>query len=730
MAKRVVEALPDLAATWMTERRIAAAPLRLGAAQRLLGAELDLLVYDAHSGFDPDGFGAATGAIRAGGLLLLLTPPFDIWPDRPDPQAAGLAVWPHRLDTVGHRFIRRLIRILNTAPGLLVAAQRDAPCGPPAPAMPPARRHSSMETPAGALIETQRPADAVERDLGQPATPDQAEAVVRILAVAHGRAHRPLVILAHRGRGKSAALGLAARALLRTGVSRILVSAPRRSAVDALFKHAGEHPGLHYYPPADLVADPTPADLLLVDEAAGIPAPLLAALLQRFPRIVFASTVHGYEGTGRGFEVRFRDTLAQRTPRWQQISLETPIRWASGDPLEALSFRALLLDATPADAELLAATTPVASAAPAAPDPDPSGPTLEGIDSLGRVESGKPVGPCEDVERIRRDTLVHDECLLRELFGLLVLAHYQTRPTDLRILLDGPDVRLHTVKRAGHVAATLLSSAEGPLPDPALREAIFAGERRPRGHLLPQTLSFHAGLHEATALRYRRVVRIAVHPACTRQGLARRLLEQLAQEGRAEGLDMLGTSFGATPDLIRFWDHCGFRPAQLGTHRNAASAEHALVMLRPLSQAGQALAEAAETRLEARLPVLLAGPLEGVDPFTLSALAASLRAAPRATTDGPDSLLDPDGQRELEAFANAHRGLDATLPLLSELARARVGPALRAGRMTQHDAALLIASARQLRPISALVTAFAMPGRAELLSRLRRIVAMLATEDR
>jgi tRNA(Met) cytidine acetyltransferase len=58
-----------------------------------------------------------------------------------------------------------------------------------------------------------------------------------VLALARGRAHRPLVLIAHRGRGKSAALGIAAARLARDGLRRILVTAPRSGACESLFRH-------------------------------------------------------------------------------------------------------------------------------------------------------------------------------------------------------------------------------------------------------------------------------------------------------------------------------------------------------------------------------------------------------------------------------------------------------------------------------------------------------------
>ncbi len=725
-AWRAVAALHHLTPTWLTARPLAEDAIPLQAADRLLGSNLDLLIYDAHGGFDPDGFGAATGAIRGGGVLLLLTPPLADWPNLTDRQAERIAVWPTTAESVGGRFLCRLAKLLDSSPGLFHLAQGDVG------SIWIAQRFLSNN--ARVTPESNAPARTIQTrdpDPAEPATPDQEHAIAAILAVAHGRARRPVVIRAHRGRGKSAALGLAAGRLLHERPLRILATAPRRSATDALFKHAdavlagqaracaldaetGTTPdkttppaadrsghglatgSLVFVSPADLAAETPAADLLLIDEAAGIPAPILKTLVARYPRVVFATTVHGYEGTGRGFDVRFRDTLDELTPNWREVTLETPIRWARGDPLEALTFRALLLDAAPATAEALTGADPADLRC----------------------------------ERLDRDALVQDETTLRELFGLLVLAHYQTRPMDLRMLLDGPNVRVYALQWHEHIVATLLAAEEGGFADPDLREAIFTGRRRPRGHLLPQTLSTHAGLAAAPALRYLRVIRIAVHPALARRGLGRRLLRRLARDGRAEGFDLLGASFGATPELVRFWDRCGFRPAQIGTSRNAASGEHALVVLRRLDARGRRFAAMAETRLEARLPVLLAGPLRTLDPVTVVALVAAIRKAPLSISGEPPStqcrgaLDDP----ELSGFIDGYRSLDATLPVLAELVRHRLGSCLRAGHIEDDDAALLIAAARQLRCPAELIGRFGANGRNAILTRIRRAAATLRSE--
>ena len=59
----------DSGTVWLTDRILwdgdhPPGALPLSAGTRLIGGECGLLIYDAWSGFDPDGFGAASGTLR------------------------------------------------------------------------------------------------------------------------------------------------------------------------------------------------------------------------------------------------------------------------------------------------------------------------------------------------------------------------------------------------------------------------------------------------------------------------------------------------------------------------------------------------------------------------------------------------------------------------------------------------------------------------------------------
>jgi len=466
-------------------------------AHTLLGQECDALVFDAHSGFDVNAFAAVSGTLRGGGTLFLLIPPLDAWADFPDPDYRRFVLYPYQPEDVRGRFLQRLVRLLT------------------------AGWHGGSGF---------SPTVGLKSDL-------QAVAVATIL-----QANAPVVLTADRGRGKSAALGMAASQLMAAG-KKVLLTSPSRATVATVFKHAENPPS--FFAPDDLLQTLPQGDVLLVDEAAAIPVPLLLKMLEHYPRCVFSTTLHGYEGSGRGFALRFQKELDARVAGWQAVRLHTPIRWAENDPLEHFINQALLLDAD--------------------------------------VEAGVCNTPLHPFYRqLNRDELAHNEPLLRHLFGLLITAHYQTRPSDLRQMLDAPDISIHVLEEQGMILAVALLSREGGL-DAELTAAIHAGTRRPHGHPIPQTLTFHAKIPGAATLICERVMRIAVHPDWQNHGLGAHLLEHLLGFATHSGADYVGVSYAMTPPLLRFWERAGFVLARVGFRKDTASGSRSVVQVKALS---------------------------------------------------------------------------------------------------------------------------------------------------
>lgn len=648
-------------------------------ARQVLGQETAHVVFDAFAGFNPDALGAIAGTIRAGGLLLLLTPPLQDWPEYPDPEYARITVDPYPPEQLAGRFLRRLVQRLGADTGAeVIEAHR------PLPVLPTAAR-------SAAAAPATTPNESTAR------TPDQAAAVAAIEKVAHGRPRRPVALVADRGRGKSAALGLAAARLLGGGNGRIIVTAPRRQAVAPVFDHAAEqlpdarHRGsdlvlgtasLGFMAPDQLLDDQPDADLVLVDEAAALPGPLLEQLLRTYPRIGFATTLHGYEGSGRGFAVRFERLLDRVTPHWRRLALTTPIRWAPGDPLEAFVFDALLLDAEPLSGEDIADITPTRA-------------TIEAID---------------------RDRLTGDEKTLRQLLGLLAQAHYRTTPGDLRNILDGPNYRLWLARHGSRVIGACLAADEGPLAT-ALGEAVARGERRVHGHLLPQTLAFHGGAPEATALRARRVVRIAILPRLQAQGLGSQLLRHVHDCTKAEGFDYWGTAFGATSPLIRFWAAAGMVPARLGVTREASSAQHSAVMLQGLSPPGQALATRVRRHFAAEWPLRVAEFFTDLSPDLVQTLTAA------AGPPDPPWPFSTDERALVDAFIGGGQSYENAAVAVWKATLAAL--AHGQGPDTSNERAVLIAKVMQKRSWAQAARAGGCDGQREVRAALQRALGAL-----
>ncbi|MFJ5492948.1 tRNA(Met) cytidine acetyltransferase TmcA [Pectobacterium carotovorum] len=549
----------------------------------LLGREFLHAVFDARSGLDVEALAMLSGTLQAGSWLIMLVPSWQAWPTQPDQDSLRWSEQEQPIATP--HFIQHFQRQLLADEDVVLWQQDQA-----------------------FVI---RPLAA--RSDWQPASGEPTAQQQHILHELNATESGVLVITAPRGRGKSALAGM----LTQRSLGACWISAPSRAAADILQQHARadvpfwapdallEHCRLHGAPRVDW---------LLIDEAASIPSSVLSALLPYFSRILMTTTVQGYEGTGRGFLLKFCATL----PQWRAFTLDEPLRWAVNDPLERVLDQALLFN------------EPEAFHSPQPPDrPIPSS-ALE-----SRIERAD-------------DWLTHPD-RLKCCYALLCSAHYRTSPLDLRRLMDAPGMHIASAQMAGEICGVLWLVEEGGL-SASLAHEVWAGRRRPRGNLVAQSLAAHAGLWHAPTLRARRVSRIAVASASRRQGIGRALVAEQMREAQRQALDYLSVSFGYQPELWAFWQSCGFQLVRIGSHLEASSGCYSAMAILPLSEAGHKLAEQGSRQL-AR------------DWYWLQRLITLNLALPQTE----NTELDEDDWRELAGFAFAHRPMEASFAALCRL---------------------------------------------------------------
>jgi tRNA(Met) cytidine acetyltransferase len=495
--------------------------------QTLLGTEIDALIINAWQGFNPNVLGAASGCVKTGGALLLLTPPVNAWAGYQDPDYQRMLSPTHVFSEVQGRFVQHVIDIINANEHVIYFTESDNDI---------------------VLPQIYKQNDIFSADYSE-----QQKAIDAVQQVATGHSKRPLVITSDRGRGKSSTLGIAAAQLLRARDIRIVVTAPCQQNVKTLFQQAektlnlphssnlvlkNNHSIMQFMSVDAVLQQEGDIDLLLVDEAAAIPAHILFQLLNCCKRLVFSTTVDGYEGNGRGFSVRFLPSLQQRMPQTRVLQLHAPIRYAKDDPLEYFSNAALLLKSP----EVLMKT-------------------------LGEITYA----------HLDRDKLVKQKMRLAQIFSLLINAHYKTTPDDLRILLDHPDVSIDILESQGNVLAVALSMQEGGFDSQHIN-TLVQDNRRYRGHLIPQTLAL-SGFASMLPLSTQRILRIAVVPELQNQGFGKQLLQDIQQHSTA---DFIGASFSAELSVLRFWQSLDMQAVRLGVHKEPSTGQYACVVLKPL----------------------------------------------------------------------------------------------------------------------------------------------------
>lgn len=494
-----------------------------------LGTEHTVLVHDARERLDPGLLAAEAGTVPAGGALVLLTP--------------ALAGWAEASPC--RRFVARLVRQL-----------RAFLCEEPAIICRTALRQKD-------LIELALDGDAfsaidLQTRLRPAAEPEPGALVVdadaqtgqdRLLQQAarhlRGDARALIVIEAPRGRGKSALLGRLSAGLARDGVEH-RICAVRRSALGVLVRHRGDATDASVELPfiAPDAAALTSGDVLLVDEAASLPLPVIERLLGRWSRLVLASTTAGYESSGRAFALKLPALFDRARPGWLRLAPTEPLRWRNGDPLDRFITRVL---------------------APA-------------TSTAGAVDRPLPAGwrhaPAREQDR---EALAVDESSLAAHVGLLVSTHYQSTPLDLAHLLDAQNLRLWSIQQDDTVLAAALVAVESGVPA-RLHEAVMTRRRRLPHDLLPQLLAQCADRDDALDAALARVVRIAVRRDARRDGLASRLLKRIVDDV-ADDVEGVGASFGESSASLALWSTNGFDVFHRGYRHNPRSGRRSIAVL-------------------------------------------------------------------------------------------------------------------------------------------------------
>ena len=509
VSQQIAAIRSDLAGDWVTispEITSATAPNR---ATGLLGQEFLHGIFDAQSGFHAESFAILAGTLKAGSFLILAIPPWEQWPLLPDIDSLrwnenqGVIATPH--------FVQHLQRSLLADTDIFIRREGHADIFPQIKPSP------DWQPPTGA------PTKAQQTILSQ------------LLAAESG----VWGLIAPRGRGKSALAGM----LIEQWAGECWHCAPARITASALNRFTQKESP--FWAVDHLLAycqsgGEIRADWLVIDEAAAIPTSQLKQLLGYFSRCLLTTTVDGYEGTGRGFLLKFCAELDNFT----LLSLDTPIRWAQDDPLERWLNKALLFD------EL----TPVIT---------------DNQQSIRTVS-------------IAQTQFSRDPQKLAAFYGLLTSAHYRTSPLDLRRLFDAQDMNFIALEQGNQVIGALWMVNEGQL-DRLLAWQVWAGIRRPRGNLVAQSLAAHSYFPQAAQMDSQRCSRIAIRTEFRRQGAGLALIERQIAQAKDQQRDFISVSFGFTFELYTFWQQAGFYLIRLGTQKEASSGCYAAMMIFPLS---------------------------------------------------------------------------------------------------------------------------------------------------
>ena len=561
--------------------------------EEAMGGTWDVLLADFSVQMRANDIGRLVETIRGGGLVLFSIPSLKAWFNTLTLFQRKLVSPPFAERDVKQAFKRRFICKLQDRPGVwFIDLDSGEVKGLPRDVSPRLMPRARGKGPVRSLALTN----------------EQLKVMDGITDMAEKKGKCAMVIVADRGRGKSAALGLGLSLLVARGIwRRIVVTAPTLSGAKTLFqflKMGLKAQGLRFKEilredmttkissgrcsvvyMSPVRAAEARAKVKVVDEAASIPTYVLFSILRSSKLAIFSTTVHGYEGAGRSFSLRFLERLRRmKGLELMEIRMRTPIRYPENDPVEKWLYDFLLLDAEPAEIK------------------------EEELDP-------------EKLEFSNMDVEKAPEEILKQFYGIYVLAHYRNRPNDLALLLDAPHHTAWALTQDNKVLVSVQLAEEGKLL-PAMAEEMLKGWEPP-GHMIPNRMVLHYGFKDFARLWGWRIVRIATHPSLQGRGLGSLVLKELEDKAIERGMDWVGAGFGASPRLLNFWLKNGFIPIHISPSRNPTSGEFSVFVIKPLNNRTWKMAEGMSFEFKNRL----LGSLHDVY-FTLSPSVARLLLTP------------------------------------------------------------------------------------------------------
>ena len=528
--------------------------VHISQAIQLLGCTQRLLVYISAQKFDANLLAAAAGTLEEYGCMIV-----------------GVA----DLDQSSH-YLRYFFRVLEHRQGQYPALFSVKNC---------AKQEKSTDWQA--ISDLHEPLTTFASKNPAVPTHEQASFLDRTfeqLQIARRTRKQCCIMLrGRRGRGKTQALAwLVKRCLVTENVRRVFICAPSRKQAEPFLYIMGEQKGLQkriLYHSLDHFLDiidrddqkiSKECDLLVIDEAAAVSLSLLKKIAHQGLNLVLATTTEGYEGSGRGFLLRYTEFLQRHYGNYFSYFLEQPIRWTDQDRLEPFIDTVCglqWLHDKPEESIEVAQSAAFERA------------QLEKVLKIRKIEFS--------------DMLLSDHD--REIiYALLVSSHYQTRPSDLQRLFDASDQHLWIAEFEGstkfHPVGALLAIEEGGFADQGdnlLAEQVAMGVRRPKGNLVAQKLASFFCSPEWCVQHSLRVSRIVVDKKFQRQGVATKLLLAMerfaASTPHGVSFDLWSSSFGFNEEISRFWLAVGASLLHLGHKYDKSSGERSAIVVKKLT---------------------------------------------------------------------------------------------------------------------------------------------------